>query len=270
MINKGFAAIYLLAIILVVGLGASGLIMLNRNKTETKTVLTPTSIPTTAPTPSPISYTTTSSVSKLPTKTTKPSTAPSPIPQPKTITVSGFAYEDRSNDNLFNSDDPKLPNMGFYIYDSSTKEWVNTTYTGQDGYFTVTTTVRGNLIIKPICNMNFCPKDGSRKFSSSPDQQQFAFRSASAPTGSNNGVIEGDLIIDGDRAYKFYLMDKNDNYYTNINWGGGHFKAENLPNDRTYIIRISYGDSFNKDETEITLTPSSPEQKTVQVHVRSK
>lgn len=190
-----------------------------------------------------------------------------PTPPTKTITISGFAYEDRTNDGLFNSDDPKLRYMQFFIYDSYTNQQISTIYSEQNGQFTTTNTVRGNLTIKPTCNDNFCPKDGLREFSSSSSDQQFAFRSASAPTSNNNGVIEGDLIITGDRAYKFYLLDKNDNSFTNIEWAGGHFKIQNLPNNQTYIIRISYGDS-SPDNTEVVLTPSSPEVKTLQIQIK--
>lgn len=200
-------------------------------------------------------------------RTTTPSPTATPTSQPKTITVSGFGYEDRNNDGLFNSDDPKIPYMQFFIYDSSNNQQISTIYTGQDGQFTLTNTVKGNLIVKPTCNMNFCPKDGSKEFSSSSSNQQFGFRSASAPTSNNNGVIEGDLIIEGSRPYKFYLLDNSGNNYTEVEWAGGHFKINNLPNDRTYTVRISYGDNA-PDNTEIALTPSSPEKRTLQIRVR--
>ncbi len=212
----------------------------------------------------------TTATKTTPTKTPSPTTPPpavTPTSQTKTITVSGFAYEDRTNDGLFNSDDPKLPNMQFYIYDSYDNRQLSTIYSEQGGQFMVTITVRGKLVLKPTCNDNFCPKDGSKEFVSSSSDQQFAFRSASAPTSNNNGVLEGDLIIEGSRPYKFYVLDKNDNFYTNIEWSGGHFKVQSLPNDRTYVIRISYGDD-SPDNNEVTLTPSSPEKKTLQIHIR--
>lgn len=276
--KNGFAAIYLIGAILLLSVGAGSLILLKQNKVQLPGANTaipePTNAPTSAPatiTPkivslnsSPIPKATDKKVVSSPTSTP----APSPTTPPaKTITVTGFAYEDRTNDGLFNSDDPKLPYMQFLIYDSYSNEWINTIYSGQDGEFAVTNTVRGNLILKPTCNDNFCPKDGSREFSSSPSKQQFAFRSASAPASSNNGIIEGDVIIEGSSPYKFYILDKNGSYYSNIEWAGGHFKVQNLPNDRTYVVRISYGDS-SPDDTEATLTPSNPEKRTVQVHVR--
>lgn len=278
MTSRGFSAIFVIGLMLILSLGAGLFISLNKDKnsnfkqntntlqeiTPEPTVASSSASPSTNPkkiisTSAPKPTTTSSKVSPSPTL--------SPTPQSKTITVSGFAYEDRTNDGLFNSDDPKLPYMQLLIYDSATDEWINSIYTNQDGTFTVTNTVKGNLVIKPGCNDNFCPKDGSRTFTSSSTNQQFAFRSGSAPTGSNNGVIEGDLIIEGNRQYKFYLLDKNNNYYTNIEWIGGHFKAQNLPTDRTYIIRISYGDS-SPDNTEITLSSASPEKRTLQIRVR--
>jgi hypothetical protein len=182
---------------------------------------------------------------------------------PRSITVSGFAYEDRSNDGLFNSDDPKLRDMQFYIYDSFDNRWVNTIYSEGDGLFTVTMNVKGDLILKPTCSNNFCPKDVSKKFSSSATGQQFAFRSGGAPTGENNGQIEGDIIA-GSRQYKFYILDKEGNYFTNIEYSGNHFKVQNLPNNKTYIIRVSYGDD-SPDNTEVSLTPSAPQKSGLQI-----
>ena len=213
----------------------------------------------------------TTTPTKIPSPTPKSSAkavipSPSTTTQTRTIIIEGFAYEDRTNDGLFNSDDPKLPNMHFLVSDSG-NTWSYSTYTGPDGYFMVSHVFAGNIVIKPACNENFCPKDGPKTFSSSSSNQQFAFRSTSAPTGSNNGVLEGDLIIETDRQYKFYVLDKNDNYYTNVEWSGGHFKIQSLPNNQTYIIRISYGDD-SPGNNEITLTPSNPEQKTLQIHVK--
>lgn len=193
-------------------------------------------------------------------------TTPSPSTQPKIVTLSGFAYEDRNNDGIFNSDDPKIKYMQFLIYDSSTNEWINTVYSEEGGGFSVTNTVKGSLVFKPTCNDNFCPKEGAKTFSVSASNLQYAFRSASAPTGENNGVIEGDVIIEKDRQYKFYLMDRDNNYYSGETTGG-HFKYQNLHNNKTYVIRISYGDG-NPQDMEITLTPSSPEQKTIQVRIK--
>lgn len=271
----GFAPILIIVLVVIIA-GFSILVIKNIPFKQSNPV--PNAKESTGSAEAKASPTTVSEVPKLtaaakatPTPTKTPSLVSSPTitptPQAKTITVSGFAYEDRTNDGLFNSDDPKLKYMQFLIYDSSSNEQINTIYTEQDGQFVVINTVRGNLTIKPTCNDNFCPKDGSREFSSSSSNQQFAFRSASAPTSNNNGVIEGDLIIAGDRPYKFYLLDKNDSYYSNIEWSGGHFKIQNLPNNQTYIIRISYGDN-SPDNTEVTLSPSTPEQKTLQIHVR--
>lgn len=275
--QTGFAPI-LIVILIALIIGSSILVIKNipfkqssppkAEESTSSAVVKESPNPTLSEVPKPITATKTAPTSS---KTSSPVPSPTitPTPQVKTITVSGFAYEDRTNDGLFNSDDPKIPYMQFLIYDSSSNEQINTIYSEQGGQFVVTNTVRGNLIIKPTCNDNFCPKDGSREFSSSSSNQQFAFRSASAPTSNNNGVIEGDLIIDGDRLYKFYILDKNNNYYTNIGWTGGHFKIENLANNQTYIIRISYAYGDNSpDDTEVTLSPSAPEQKTLQIHVR--
>lgn len=282
---KGFTAVYLIGLILIIITGA--VIALNKDKIPlfiknaaitqpnatakpfavsefTFETAVPKTISSTIPSQTPKAIST--PVAKPVVTTPASAFAPSPTPSSKTITVSGFAYEDRTDDGLFNSDDPKKPYMQFLIYDSATNEWINTIYSGQDGTFAVTNTVQGNLILKPTCNDNFCPKDSQKEFSSSTSNLQFGFRSASAPTGSNNGVIEGDLI-GGSQQYKFYLLDKNGNYYSNIDWAGGHFKIQNLPNNKTYLVRISYGDG-SPSNTEVTLTPSSPEQKTVQIHLR--
>lgn len=263
--NKGFAGIsgiYLIGIILLFGLGVGSAMIIGRNKINLQSMSTETPITTPISTPS---ATPKNTVQKT-ISPTKPSPTTSPSPQTRTITIEGFAYEDRSNDGLFNSDDPKLPNMHLLVSDSDNK-WSYSTYTGPDGHFIVSHIFAGNIVIKPSCNENFCPKEGAKTFSSSVTNQMFAFRSASAPTSNNNGAIEGDLIIESDRPYKFYLLDKNNNYYSNIEWAGGHFKVQNLPNNQTYIIRISYGDE-SPGNTEVTLTPSSPEKKTVQIYVR--
>lgn len=280
--SQGFAALYLIGLILFASLGIGTFVNLNKNNipifnqnTNTDTnqpsakpiIASQSASSTVTVSPAPSQSSNVTNLPKVTNKVTASSPTSSPVNQSKTITVSGFAYEDRTSDGLFNSDDPKLPNMQLLIYDSATNEWINSIYTGQDGGFTVTNTVTGNLVINPGCNENFCPKDGAKTYSSSASNQQFAFRSGSAPTSNNNGIIEGDLIIEGSRQYKFYLLDKDNNYYSAVEWTGGHFKVQNLPNDRTYIVRISYGDN-SPDNTEVSLSPSSPEKRTLQIHVR--
>lgn len=206
---------------------------------------TPTVIPTLKASPSP-------NLISVPTKPPAPT-----IPPLRAITVSGFAYEDRTDDGIFNSDDPGLANMQFYFFDTYNSQQVSTTYSNSSGNFSITLQVRGNLLIRPTNYNNFVAKSSDKTISSSQSGLQFRFRSASAPVPAQNiGILEGNIYHDANRNrsrdsgeanvhfYKLYLKDGSGNYFNTIENAqttdaGGHFKYMNIPVPGTYTLQMS-------------------------------
>lgn len=207
---------------------------------------------------------------------------------PRTITVTGFAYEDRNNDGSFNSNDAKLQFMQFYLYDSKNPDFqLSTIYSEENGQFTAQLNVTGNLIIKPTGYNNFTPKSPTQTYSSSTNNVSFGFRSNSAPVAGNNGLIEGDTFHDQNRNgtrdngesgtffYTLYLKDSDNNYYytdqnTQTSDQGGHFKFQNLPTNKTYQLILSTDPSLYEVNTTTytyTLTPSEHQKTNLQIPV---
>lgn len=239
---------------------------------------------------------TTSTLTPIPVPSPTPNISYVPTPKPaptvppfKSITVSGFAYEDRNDDSLFNSDDPRLPNMQFFLYDGyNPSVQISTTYSDSSGSFSITLNVRGGIIIHPTASNNFAPKTGDKKLSGSTSGIQFGFRSASAPVANQNvGIIEGNIFQDSNRNggrdsgensiyfYKLYLIGSGGNYYnTDQNAqttdSGGHFRFVNLPVPGTYTLQLSNptGDyEILRPDTTITLTSTQTENKNVEIPV---
>ena len=215
-----------------------------------------------------------------------PSTTP--VPTYKTVSISGFAYEDRNDNGIFDSDDPKIPYMQFYLYDSfNPSQQITTVYSDTSGSFSHTMEVRTGILVKPTASNNFVPKTASKTYESSNTNLQFGFRSASAPVpGQNVGIIEGDIFHDanrnltrdsgenGVRFYKIYLIDSSGNYFNTVENAqttedSGHFKYENLPLG-TYTISLSNPTGqfdILKPQTSITLTSTQAENKNLQIPV---
>lgn len=244
---------------------------------DIKTTQTPES--TSIPTPTPVTNT-------IYVPTIKPSPT---IPPPRSVTVSGFAYEDRTDDGLYNSDDPKLPNMSFNLYDSYDPNIIRTgLFSDSNGNFTMTLNVRGGIIIKPNAYNNFTPKTGSKTVTTSTNNLMFGFRSISAPVpNQNTGIIEGNVFHDGNRNgvrdsgensvyfYKLYLISSSGNYYNTEQNAqttdeGGHFKYVNLPVPNTYKIQLSNPTGayeITRAETSITLSATQTESKNIEIPV---
>ena len=224
----------------------------------------------------------------IPSKLKSPTSTPT-IPPIRNITLAGFAYEDRNDDGIYNSDDPKLPYMQFYFYDSyDQNKQISTVFTELGGHFSITLPVRNNLIIKPTTYNNFRPRGDQQGYSQSNNNLQIAFRSASAPVVNQVGIIEGDVFQDNNQNgirdsgeqgiyfYKLYLIDDRGNYYENSSQNaqatdaGGHFKYMNLPIGRSFILRLSNPTGeyiINRPETTITLTNTNTENTNVQIPI---
>ena len=241
--------------------------------------LTPASAPVPTPTPTP-----TQSVVYVPTAKPAPT-----VPPFRSVTVSGFVYEDRNNDGIFNSDDPALPNMQFYLYDSyNPSEQISSVNSDSNGNFSITLNVRKGIIVHPTAYGNFVPKTGDKTFLSNSIGSQFGFRSASAPVPNQNiGIIEGNVFHDANRNlsrdggenttrfYKLYLQDSQGNYFNTVENAqttdeGGHFKYINLPVPATYTIRLSNPTGayeILKPETTISLTLTNSQNTDVGIPV---
>lgn len=225
------------------------------------------------------SPTTVSSV-KSPTALLKTTPVPTLIPTSavKSITASGFAYEDRNDDGIFNSDDVRLPNMDLNYSDSSKPDPAYTYFTVDSGNFSVSLNVKGNLIVNPLTYNNFRPRNGALTFSSNATNIAIPFRSASAPVVNQSGVIEGDVFNDTNKNHsrdsgengiyfmKLYLQDSSGNYYNTEENAqatdpGGHFKYVNLPIGKTFTITLSNPTgtyTINKTTYNFSLTNSTP------------
>jgi len=292
--NRGFVP---LIVLIFVGILASAGVLTYQNRDRLvqtannllKEKATPSPVPdskfnlmaTLVPTPKP---------SPTPNVVYVPTTKPSPtIPPLKSVTVSGFAYEDRNNDGVFNGDDPKLPNMQFALYDGYKPSiQISTVYSDSSGSFSITLSVRGGLMVYPTASNNFVPKTGNKKYASTTSGVQFGFRSASAPVANQNvGIIEGNIFQDGNRSgsrdsgensvyfYKLYLIGSGGNYFnTDQNAQttdqSGHFRFVNLPVPGTYTLQLSNPTGeydISKPETTITLTSTQTENKNIEIPV---
>lgn len=296
--TKGFIEIVVVVVLLLLATGA----VVVTKQSLLKDVFKNTSSPESpreqqAPTPSAISPSPTPSGTSLPTPPSSPQPTPksapktTPTPTPpafKSVTISGFAYEDRNDDGLFNSDDPKLKYMQFYLYDSyDAQTQISTIFSDENGNFSITLQVRKGLIVRPTTYNNFRPRGGQLEFASSTSNIEFGFRSASAPVVSQVGIIEGDIFQDSNKNgardsnessiyfYKLYLKDNYGSGYNTVENAqttdaGGHFKFINLPIDRTYTIWLSNPTgayTIPKPETTISLTSTKTEEKNIQIPV---
>jgi hypothetical protein len=218
-----------------------------------------------------------------------PTSALAPTTPPfKSITVSGFAYEDRADDGIYNSDDPKLPNMQIYFIDSYNSQTVSTVFTNSSGNFNHTVSVRGNLVLRPSAYNNFVPKSDDKTLSTSANNLEFRFRSASAPVPNQNiGILEGNVFHDANRNltrdagessvrfYKLYLKDSSGNYFNTVQNAqttddGGHFKYINLPIPNTFTLQLSNPTGafeILKANTNITLDHNNPQNTNIEIPV---
>lgn len=232
------------------------------------------------------------SASASPKSTSKPSQTATviktPAPTPKTqllrtIDVSGVTYEDRSDNGLFDSDDPKISNGMIYYYDTLNPSLKYTMHASTDGNFTITLTVNGKLAIQPAAWGGYTPKSSTQEYSRSEAGVKLGYRSASAPTGNNVGILEGNTFNDtnrnlvrdggegGIRFYKFYVQDSEGNYYEgDIPDDGGHFRFVNLPLGKTYTIRLSNPTGafiMDQPETQIRLDNNKFQDTNIQIPV---
>lgn len=281
--QKGFAHVFIIFLVLI---GVGVFIVQKKpslTKQENSTATQSAQIATQSATPS-------SSATAKPNSSAKASSNSSPkpaatkVPVVRNITLTGFTYEDRNNNGIFDSDDPKLPSMHLEYYDSLYPN------IGPYGYWSdlsgniyLTLDVLGDLVVTPKAGSNFTPKSQKASYNKSTSDIKFGFRSASAPTGNNMGILEGDVYDDRNRNltrdggesgvyfYKFYVQDTEGNYYSGQTPDdGGHFKFTNLPLEKTYIIRLSNPTGafiIDRAETSATLTYTNPQNTNLQIPV---
>jgi hypothetical protein len=182
------------------------------------------------------------------------------------------------------SDDPKIPYMQLYFYDSVKPDvQLNTVFTDANGNFSNSLSILGNMILTPTTYNNFRPRSGSVTFKNNSSDVKIGFRSASAPAPNLTGVLEGNIYNDTNRNrtrdngessiyfYKLYLQDNAGNYYNTVENAqttdaGGHFKWVNLPADRTYTIRLS-NDDYVIDQTEYSFTLSASNTQNTNIEI---
>lgn len=239
---------------------------------NTPTPPTPSSSPSTSPKTSPTASQTTS-------KPVQTSNSPTPTPKSttlKTIAISVFAYDDRTGNGMFDSDDVGLANMKFCFYDSYDQSNQGCLWTVSDGYISQSFYVRGNLVVEPFQYNNFTPSSGKKEFSSSTQGVKFAFRSATIPSADKVGVLEGDFFNDTNENgvfdsgeeriyfYKLYLVDENNGGYYTVDGAqatdsSGHFKYVELPINKTYKLILSTIPELykvNKTEYSFSFSPT--------------
>lgn len=247
-------------------------ILTSNNTASTSTALSSTSVlHSNSPTPLP-------KTTSVPKSTSKPKPTSTPTPVARNVSVSGFAYEDRNDDGIFNSDDPKLPNMSLKYYDTNNPSLVYDYFTGDGGNFSISYQVRGNLVVNPVTYNNFRPRNGGLTFTNNATNIVIPFRSASAPVVNQSGVLEGDIFQDinknntrdsgenGIYFMKLYLKDENGNYYNTVEDAqttdpGGHFKYVNLPIGKRFTLVLSNPTgayAINKTTYDYTLTNTTP------------
>lgn len=286
--QEGFIPIHIIAAIFVLLLGGGLYINSRINKQETPTN---TPSPTTTSTSSAEKSSTSRSMTPSSTVKNSANTTPKITSTPtttsrKTITVSGYIYEDRNNNGIFDADDQKIQFADLRWFDTSNPSVKFGLPADSSGSFSTTQSVLGNLGIQGFTQNNFSPKTGAQTFSSSTSGISVAFRATNAADQVGSGVIEGDIFQDsnrngvkdsgenGIRFYKLYLVDSNDGYYytTSSGYGtddGGHYKYINLPFG-TYTLKLSNptGDFImDRLETSVTLSYSNPSVTNIQIPV---
>jgi len=218
--------------------------------------------------------------------TSKPTSTPTSTPAKRPIAITGFSYEDRNDNGIMDSDDPRLPNMQLYFYDSKNPSTLlDTVFTDDNGDFMNTLYLTGNMIVTPSTYNNFRPRGGSLTFSDNNPDVEIGFRSASSPGANLTGILEGNIYNDENRngvrdngestVYyeKLYLLDSSGNYYNTVENAqttdaGGHFKFVNLPADRTFTIRLSNDDkSLEKTDYQFTLSPTNTQNTNIEIPI---
>lgn len=284
--NKGFAPILIVIIAAVIGT-----VIFLGIKSDQPKQSTPSPTPTNTPLTTPTALTSGTPIPKTLIKgTTSPKPVktftPVPVPTMHQVTVSGFAYEDRNDNGIMDSDDPKLPNMQIYFYDvAKPSVQINTVFTDANGNFSNTIDVIQGIIVKPTTYNNFRPRGDAMTFAGNYNGIQIGFRSASAPAPNLNGILEGIIFKDANSNsvrdsgeastyfYKLYLLDASGNYYNTVEGAqatdaGGHFKFANLPTDRTFTIRLSNPDvNIPKTEYQFSLNASHTQETNIEIPI---
>jgi hypothetical protein len=223
-----------------------------------------------------------------PTSTTKSSvtTKPTPVPTPKSITLKGYAFEDRNNNGKFDGDDIKLPIRDLHWYDTTKPSLKLLFQTDSSGNFSITYTVLGNLGVEGYTWNNLNPISPSQVFSKNAENIAIGFRSTNASEQVGSGVIEGDIFQDSNRNgsrdsgengiyfYKLYLVDSSGGIRNTVEGAqasdqGGHFKYTDLPYG-TYKLQLSNpsGDYvMDRVETSVTLSSGNPSVTNIQIPV---
>lgn len=273
-----------IAIILLITFALAGVIIA-RNQSKGQPVNQP--LVTNTPSPSTGSINKSSSPSasaKVPTVQT--TAKPTPIPTPRSITLSGYAYEDRNNNGKFDADDIKLPIRDLHWYDTTKPAQKILFQTDSSGNFLITYSVLGNLGVEGYVWNNLTPINGTQVFSKNTDNIVIEFRSTNASEQVGAGVIEGDIFQDSNRNgsrdngesgiyfYKLYLVDsgggiRNTAEGTQTTDQGGHFKYTNLPYG-TYKIQLLNPTGqyvIEKLETSITLSSTNSSVTNIQIPV---
>lgn len=288
--NRGFAPVLMILGIVVVAMIGGGVYYLKNNSVlpneiklsegltsnNTDSSSSAVKLNSAKISPSPTSISSVKSPTPFPKATSFPTLTPTPAI--RSVSVSGFAYEDRNDDGIFNSDDVRLPNMDLNYSDSKNPDPAYTYFTIDSGNFSVSLNVKGNLIVNPLTYNNFRPRNGALTFSSNATNVSIPFRSASAPVANQSGVIEGDIFNDTNKNnnrdsgengiyfMKLYLQDGSGNYYNTEENAqatdpGGHFKYVNLPIGKTFTITLSNPTgsyTINKSTYNFTLTNTTP------------
>jgi hypothetical protein len=277
--QKGVIPIIVIVIILILGGGIVAGTNLSRSKD---------SLQTNSPVPLVIAEIQSSPV---PSTLTKASSAPvtaksTPVSTPRSITLRGYAYEDRNNNSKFDADDIKLPIRDLHWYDSTKSSQKLLFQTDSSGSFSITYNVLGNLGVEGYVWNNLTPISGTQVFTKNTDNIAIGFRSTNAAEQTGAGVIEGDIFQDSNRNgsrdsgesgiyfYKLYLVDSSGGIRNTVEGAqatdqGGHFKYTNLPYG-TYKIQLSNPSgeyTMDRPETSITLSSSNSSVTNIQISV---
>jgi len=113
------------------------------------------------------------------------------------VNIAGFAFNDVSGDGVYNNGEPRIVNIGFYVYDSAQSDRVIlTVYTDSNGNFRNSVYVVGDAIVRPVSSDKYEAITISRTYTTTTESYEFAFKPAGNQTVVNAGVLQGYVFND--------------------------------------------------------------------------
>jgi hypothetical protein len=204
----------------------------------------------------------------------------------KSITLSGYAYEDRNGNDIFDAADVKLPIRDLHWFDTNNQSLKFTFQTDSNGNFSITTSTLDGLSVEGFVLNDLRPIRGVQLFSKNTNNIAIGFRSINTSQQAGLGIIEGDIFQDSNRNgsrdngengvyfYKLYLVDIDGGIYNTIEGTqtteqDGHFKYTKLPYGEYKIQLSNPTDQYiiDKPQMFVIINPTNPSVTDIQIPI---